>query len=137
MPQPHFETEHYRIPLAYLITFRSNGTWLHGDPRGSVDRFHNLYGSPRLPPSSQRMQYEQRLLDLNPIKLNSSQRAAVEKGIRDTCRIRKWRLWAFNIRTNHVHTVGLGQLSSLAGLECFESECYSYFERCGLLEKFT
>jgi hypothetical protein len=51
MPQPHFESDHYRIPLAYLITFRSYGTWLHGDPRGSVDRFHNVYGKPRLPPS--------------------------------------------------------------------------------------
>jgi hypothetical protein len=105
MPQPHFESEHYRIPLAYLITFRSYGTWLHGDPRGSVDRFHNVYGSPRLPSSSQRMQYEQRLLALSSVKLNSRQRAAGEKGIRETCRIRSWRLWAFNIRTNHVHTV--------------------------------
>src|SRR6185369_556860 len=24
------------IPLAYLITFRSYGTWLHGDDRGSI-----------------------------------------------------------------------------------------------------
>jgi len=32
MPQPHFESEQYRIPLAYLITFRSYGTWLHDDP---------------------------------------------------------------------------------------------------------
>ena len=25
-------------PLAYLITFRCYGTWLHGDQRGSIDR---------------------------------------------------------------------------------------------------
>ena len=105
MPQPHFESEHYRIPLAYLITFRSYGTWLHGDQRGSVDRFHNVYGKPRLPPSRQRTKYEQSLLEMRPVKLNSRQRTAVEKGIRDTCKIRKWQLWAFNIRTNHVHSV--------------------------------
>ena len=29
------------IPLAHLSTFRSYGTWLHGDKRGSVDRSHN------------------------------------------------------------------------------------------------
>jgi hypothetical protein len=29
------------LPLAYLITFRCYGTWLHGDERGSVDRFRN------------------------------------------------------------------------------------------------
>ncbi len=33
------------IPLAYLITFRSYGTWLHGDERGSVNRFRNQYKS--------------------------------------------------------------------------------------------
>ena len=26
------------IPLAYLISFRCYGTWLHGDERGSIDR---------------------------------------------------------------------------------------------------
>jgi hypothetical protein len=34
------------IPLANLITFRCYGTWLHGDQRGSIDRFHNAYKSP-------------------------------------------------------------------------------------------
>jgi REP element-mobilizing transposase RayT len=29
----------------------------------------------------------------------------VEHAVKETCGIRKWRLWAFNIRTNHVHTV--------------------------------
>jgi hypothetical protein len=38
-------------PLAYFIMFRSYGTWLHGDSRGSVDRLHNTYGTPRLPPN--------------------------------------------------------------------------------------
>lgn len=90
MPQPHFESEHYRNPLAYLITFRSYGTWLHGDPRGSVDHFHNVYGKPRLPPIRQRMKYEQSLLVMRPVKLNSRQRTAVEKGIRDTCKIHTW-----------------------------------------------
>jgi hypothetical protein len=35
-------------PLAYLITFNTYGSWLHGDRRGSVDRFHNRYGTPRV-----------------------------------------------------------------------------------------
>ena len=105
MPHPHFESDNERIPLAYLITFRSYGTWLHGDARGSVDRFHNIYGTGRLLPNRQREQYERRLLALRPVRLNSRRRAAVERGIRETCAIRKWLLLAFNIRTNHVHTV--------------------------------
>ena len=36
-------------PLAYFITFRAYGTWLHGDERGAVDRRHNDYGTPYLP----------------------------------------------------------------------------------------
>ena len=39
------ELEDERIPLGYLITFRGYGTWLHGDRRGSVDRFHNRFGT--------------------------------------------------------------------------------------------
>ncbi len=34
-------------PLAYLITFRTYGTWLHGDERYSIDRHgKNIYGAP-------------------------------------------------------------------------------------------
>jgi hypothetical protein len=40
-------------PLAYLISFRSYGTWLHGDPRGSIDRFNNRYRSPYIKPNPQ------------------------------------------------------------------------------------
>ena len=39
------------IALAYLITFRCYGTWLHGDKRGSIDRFHNAYKSPYIEPN--------------------------------------------------------------------------------------
>ena len=72
---------------------------------GRLIAFTMSYGTPRLPPNKQRRQYEQRLLASRPVQLNSKQRAAVERGIRETCTIRKWLLWAFNIRTNHVHTV--------------------------------
>src|SRR6266545_2567153 len=105
MTQPHREFNDDHVPVAYLITFRSYGTWLHGDRRGSVDRFHHIYGTPRLPPNNERRQYELRSLTGPPIKVSSKQRAAVEKPIRETCTIRKWLLWAFNIRANHVHTV--------------------------------
>ena len=132
MPQPHFESNDDSIPLAYLITFRCYGTWLHGDERGSVDLCHNVYGTPRLPPNNQRRRYEQGLLALPPVQLNSKQRAVVEKGIRETCRIRKCsfgHLTFVPIRSQG----GDSQLSSLAGLECFEGKCDSQFERGGLL----
>ena len=92
-------------PLGYLITFRSYGTWLHGDERGSVDRHHRVYGSPGLPPSSFRRQHDRDLLKQPPVKLGSRQRPIIESAIRETCGIRRWALWALNVRTNHVHAV--------------------------------
>ena len=38
------------FPLAYFITIRTYGTWLHGDERSSTSRFRNNPGQPRHPP---------------------------------------------------------------------------------------
>ncbi len=92
-----------RIPFGYLITFRSYGSWLHGTRR-SVDRFHNAYGTPTLPADEKRKQYNRRLLKQPPVKLTADRRAAI-LAINETCEIRKWELWASNIRSNHVHAV--------------------------------
>ena len=105
MAHPHREFTESRIPLAYLITFRSYGTWLHGDSRGSVDRFHNRYGAPLIAPNRRWLQYNERALKRPPAKLTARRRAAIDGAIRETLRIRKWNLWALNTRTNHVHTV--------------------------------
>lgn len=93
------------IPVGYLLRFRCYGTWLHGDIRGSTDRFHRNYGAPRLPPSSRRVSVERLLLKQPPVDLDRRRRRAIESGIRETCTNRKWSLWALNIRTNHVHVV--------------------------------
>ena len=42
-------------PIAYFITFRTYGTWLHGDERGSTDRDHNAYDTPLLDPDADRL----------------------------------------------------------------------------------
>jgi len=93
------------VPLGYLITFRCYGTWLHGDDRGSIDRFHNRYKSPYLPPSDRRKTLADRQLKSSPIILNASQRQTVEAAIREVCDHRKWLLHALSVRTNHVHAV--------------------------------
>jgi REP element-mobilizing transposase RayT len=92
-------------PLAYFISFRTYGTWLHGDMRGSIDRFHNVYGSPYMPANAPLHNYKRQLLKAKPLVLNLIQRRAVEAAIQETCRIRKWSLLAINVRTNHVHVV--------------------------------
>jgi hypothetical protein len=69
-------------PLAYFISFRTFGTWLHGDRRGSVDRFHNIYGTPRLGPERARERYERSIMTRPPVRLNAKQRAAAERGLK-------------------------------------------------------
>src|SRR5712691_9109075 len=99
------------IPLAYLISFRSYGTWLHGDERGSIDRFHNRYKSPYISPNEAWQKHNKGLLKSEAIKLDASQRKSVEEAVHENCEIRKWVLRALNVRTNHVHlVVSIGEL---------------------------
>jgi len=92
-------------PLAYLISFRTYGTWLHGDERGSTDRFRNRYRLPHIAPNRKWQRYSQKILKAEPLRLGARRRAVVETAIRETCRIRKWEVLALNVRTNHVHAV--------------------------------
>ena len=93
------------FPLAYLITFRCYGTWLHGDENGSTDRMHNVYGAPFLPPNDRWCAYNFRQLKQEPVNLTATQRECVEAAIRETCDFHHWTLLAMNVRTNHVHSL--------------------------------
>ncbi len=93
------------IPLAYLITFRCYGTWLHGDERGSVNRFRNQHKTAKLPPEKNWLETNTNRLKSEIVTLNAEQRNAVEAAIRETCNFREWHLKAINVRTNHVHVV--------------------------------
>jgi REP element-mobilizing transposase RayT len=102
MTPEEFRSDH--VPLGYFITIRAYGTWLHGNT-GSVDRFHNVYGTPKLPANVKRKQYNRRLLAEDPASFDTQARRTIKEAIQETCDIRKWTLWAFNCRTNHVHAV--------------------------------
>ena len=93
------------IPLAYLITSRTYGTWLAGDERGSVDRFHNKYGSPRAESNLIREQQQVKKLKSEPFLLNGRCRRVVRSAICEVCQFRGWPLHAVNVRTNHGHAV--------------------------------
>ena len=92
-------------PLAYLITFRCYGTWLHGDDRGSTDRHRNAYGSPHIPSGRAWLGVNLAALKHPPVTLDASRRRAVDAAIREVCAFREWKLIAINVRTNHVHAV--------------------------------
>ena len=110
------------IPLAFLITFRSYGTWLHGDERGSVNRFRNQYKSARLPPEEKWLQINTQRLNQEIVVLDAAQRQCVETTARETCEIRKWHLFAINVRTNHVHAVvSIGEKKPEIALNAFKA----------------
>ncbi len=92
-------------PIAYFITFRTYGTWLHGDERGSVDRDHNTFATPSLGHHTGRERSARQRLKNPPVSLNEQQRAAIQDAITRVCVHREWSLHAINVRTNHVHLV--------------------------------
>jgi REP element-mobilizing transposase RayT len=101
---PKFETNDF--PLAYLITFRTYGTWHHGDHRYSIGRNGmNIYNGPRLQPSvpfAEKMKESQRVAS---VILTELQREIVTKALTEVCSHRGYFLQAQNIRTNHAHSV--------------------------------
>ncbi len=101
-----YEFDTNEFPLAYLITIRCYGTWLHGDKRGSFDRrFFNKYEMPCVAPNEKFENYQKSELKYAPVKFEAEHRKITEQAIREVCLHRKYQLKAINVRTNHVHTV--------------------------------
>ena len=119
-------------PLAYFISFRTYGTWLHGDKRGSIDRFHNRYGTPYIPPNEKWRQYNEQQLKTKPLILGARQRRSVEMAVLETCDKRKWYLQAINVRTNHVHTVVTANRKPSLVLNAFKANATRQLRQDGL-----
>jgi REP element-mobilizing transposase RayT len=110
------------IPLAFLITFRPYGTWLHGDERGSVNRFRNQYKSRRLPAERKWLETNTQRLKGDIVILDDSQRSRAKEAVDETCEVRKWTLHAINVRTNHVHVVvSIGTKKPEVALNAFKA----------------
>ena len=91
--------------LAYFLTWTTYGTRLHGDPRGTVDRYHNTPGTPVLPSDPKRQAFVTKRMRDAPFLLNNLSRPIADQAIRDHAAIRNWDILALNVRTNHVHVV--------------------------------
>ena len=92
-------------PLAYLITFNTYGTWLHGDERGSVDREHRAFHTPLVDPSSELRGFERSELKEPPYEMDESAREIVLAALLEVCRYRRWHARSIHVRTAHVHAV--------------------------------
>lgn len=128
-----YECEDNDWPLAHFITFRTHGTWLHGDQRGSVDRHsRNGFGADRIgldPVFSVTME---RNMNSEPFLLNSAQRAVAESSIRKVCAIRGYGLIAINVRTNHVHIVVSAGASPRTVMNAFKANATRELRGAGL-----
>ena len=94
------------FPIAYLITFRTYGTWLHGDPEGSVQR--GIGGSKSSASRSVNIPLREKMseeLRHAPTVLNDRQRELVRAAIVEVCEYREYELKALNVRSNHTHAV--------------------------------
>lgn len=129
MAPNEFRDDH--IPYGYLITFRSYGMWLHGT-EGSVDRFHNIYGTPALRADAARWRYNRRALKQDPVYLNRDRRNVVYSAIKQNCELRKWTLWVANVRTNHVHIVVTAPLAPTRVMNAFKANATRRLRETGL-----
>lgn len=110
-------------PLAYLITFRTYGTWLHGDKRLSVDRHSgkNLYGTPKIGPNENLVKVMRENRSSKEFLLNAAGRKAVDAAIRNVCKMRHYTLFATNVRSNHAHSVVFAQKLPELVMNAFKS----------------
>lgn len=123
-------------PLAYFLTWTTHGTWLHGDERLSVDREHSRRGTPMLAPDPQRSASDEGRLTHHPFTLTPAGREIVDATIRRHCEVRRWKLPALNVRSNHVHVVVSCPESFLPEnvMNQFKAWCTRRLRQAGLAE---
>ena len=126
------------VPLAYLLTWTTRGTWLHGDSRGSVDRTaEHQHGRPLIPHQPGRVEFERRAMASDPVVLDQAQRSLVEQTIRDHLAHRGWPLRALNVRTNHIHLVVSGSVPPERIMDQCKSWCTRRLREAGPAEPGT
>ena len=94
------------FPLAYLITIRAYGTFLHGDESPAVDRHgFNIHGTPRRPQNLGPGRVMKANMLTPPVIFTGEQCKIIKQAIKEVCTYRHYELWAVNARTNHAHAV--------------------------------
>lgn len=103
-----------------LFTSTTYGTWLPGDPRGSVTSVrdyrptdpttksrieHDRVGEPWEPAISGLHRSASCMLQQSPVRLSAVEAALVVAQFHETCEYRNWTLVACSVMHNHFHTV--------------------------------
>ncbi|MBX3317440.1 MAG: transposase [Phycisphaeraceae bacterium] len=109
------------MAIAFLITFRTYGTWLPGKGEGTVDRRRNARGTPTEPVSTALRAHAQANLSQQSVRLAARERAHVVAAIHTVCEFRRWKLHALSVRSNHVHVVVTADASPERAMTDFKS----------------
>jgi len=88
------------VPIAFLLTWTTYGTWLPGDARGWVEYRQGF----QLPDPILELECAARMTE-DACRLAPHQRERVHKQVAETCGHKGWILHAVNCRSNHVHVV--------------------------------
>ena len=107
--------------LAYLLTFNTYGSWLHGDERGSIAPNQNTFGEQRIPPNPHLEKSRRDTMKEHPYQLDTSRQRIVLDAILHHIAIRKWQIWAAHIRPTHAHLVASGDIAPERMLNEFKS----------------
>src|SRR5262245_61537054 len=93
------------LVIAFHITWGTYGTRLHGDPRGTVDRAHNEFGSPVLGFDEHRWEQEKANLKFSPVIFTHEQMIFIEQTIPTICERGGWELITCAAGPDHVHNI--------------------------------
>ncbi|HEX3102510.1 MAG TPA: transposase [Pyrinomonadaceae bacterium] len=126
------------FPLVYLITFRTFGTWLHGDERTAVKRDGwNIYGTQRIQPNERLEKWMLDEMKQDPFVLTGSMRTIVETSVIELCQRRSYGLGAVNVRTNHVHAVVSAAQKPERISDALKSNATKFLRDAGLIGRET
>ena len=120
--------------MVNLITFVCYGRHLHGSETGSVDRGHNVLGSPLLGVDSSRAAAARKRMDQTAYSLDQLRRTAVLEAIQEVCTHRDWGLLAAHVRSSHVHTVVAAEVPPERVMSAFKAYASRRLNRMGLDE---
>ncbi len=119
--------------LAYFLTWTTYGTWLHGDPRGSVDRHNACKGADFHPPNDRWKKASRNRMTSPGLILTKEQRRLVESIIYRHCELRDWELLEVNCRRSHVHIlVRVNEVSPERVMREFKAYATRALRGCGV-----
>ena len=92
-------------PLAYLLTWTTYGSWLHGDPRGSADRHNATRAHPYHPGNPAWREASRQRMKGPSVRLTEAMRRVALAAVLEHCRHKGWSAVAADCLSTHVHVV--------------------------------